>query len=203
MQVTRACTRRQAGVSLLEVMVAVAVLSIGFLGYAALQVLGVRTSDESLYRTQALMLAESMAERMYSNRSAINDIAVNGGASLYDGIDSEDIGCGAPPAQCDRSPTNGPANCSVAQLVAFDAFTVFCGAVEGAGAAPTGITNLLPEGQLQVNCNPGAGGCLPTSPHTVTVSWEETETDQDPNSDQDGDGNNEYMTRTVSVEVVP
>ncbi|MGB1558271.1 MAG: type IV pilus modification protein PilV [Oceanococcaceae bacterium] len=194
--------RYQSGLSLLEVLVAVIVLSIGFLGYAALQMLGVRTSDESLYRTQALMLADSMAERMYQNRSAINDDTVNGGNSLYDGLDSDGMDCGAPAVQCDRSQGAEPANCSVAQLVAFDAYSVFCGSVEGAGAAPMGIRNLLPEGRLTVRCA-GVGGCLPTSPRLVTVTWEETETDQDPQADQDGDGSTEYMTRTVSVEVVP
>lgn len=202
MSVIASIGRRQRGISLLEVLVAVIVLSIGFLGYAALQMLGVRTSDESLYRTQALMLAESMAERMYQNRSAINDVAVNGGNSLYDGLSSDGIACGSPPALCDRTRGAGPANCSVAQLVAFDAYTVFCGSADGAGAAPTGINNLLPAGGFRVQCV-GAGACLPTSPHIVTVTWEEIETDQDESADQDGDGSAQYMTRTVSVEVVP
>lgn len=195
--------RRQRGVSLIEVLVAVVVLSIGFVGYAALQMLGVRTNNESMYRTQAISLAESMVERMYANRSAINDTAVNGGNSLYDGLSSDDISCATPPTACDRMRGGAaPANCSAAQTVAWDAYSVFCGQTSG-GSQLGGIAALLPEGRLTVSCNAGAGGCQPTSVHTVQVQWEEFETDRDPAADQDGDGDSEFMTRTVSIQVIP
>lgn len=194
---------RQRGVSLLEVLVAVVVLSVGFVGYAALQLIGVRTNNEAVYRTQAISLAEAMVERMYANRSAINDIAVNGGASLYDGLDSQGVQCGAAPAVCDRTRGGAPANCNVAETVQWDAYAVFCGQEGGDGLRLGGIEKLLPEGRLTVNCDAGAGGCTPMSTHTVTVQWEEFETDYNPDVDQDGDGSGEYMTRSVAVRVVP
>ncbi len=203
MSMTHSYARAQKGVSLIEVLVAVVVLSIGFIGYAALQMLGVRTNNESLYRTQAISLAEAMVERMYANRSAINDVTVNAGNSLYDGLSSDDINCGAAPVACDRSRSGvAAANCSVAQTVAWDAYSVFCGQA-GAGGRLGGIEQLLPEGRLTVDCDAGAGGCLPTSVHTVRVQWEELETDRDPGADQDGDGDDDYMTRTVAIQVIP
>ncbi len=195
--------RRQGGVSLIEVLVAVVVLSIGFVGYAALQMIGVRTNNESMYRSQAIALAESMVERMYANRGAVNNVAVNGGVSLYDGLSSDDIQCGVPPVACDRVRGGADAaNCSNAQVVAWDAYSVYCGQAAG-GAQLGGIEKLLPEGRLTITCNAGAGGCLSTSVHTVQVQWEEYETDRDPAADQDGDGSSDYMTRTVSIQVVP
>jgi len=189
---------------LIEVLVAVVVLSIGFVGYAALQMLGVRTNNESLYRTQAISLAEAMVERMYANRSAINDVTVNAGNSLYDGLSSDDISCSSPPVACDRSRSGvAAANCSVAQTVAWDAYSVFCGQTGSGGDRLGGVEQLLPEGKLTVDCDAGGGGCLPTSVHTVQVQWEEFETDRDPDADQDGDGSNDYMTRTVSIQVIP
>lgn len=195
--------RKQSGVSLLEVLVAVVVLSVGFVGYAALQLIGVRTNNEAVYRTQAIALAEAMVERMYANRSAINDEDVNGGESLYDGLDSENVQCGAAPTVCDRTRGGEPANCSVAETVQWDAFAVFCGQDGADGQRLGGVEQLLPEGRLIVSCDAGVGGCAATSLHTVTVQWEEFETDNDPDADQDGDGSGEYMTRAVSVRVVP
>lgn len=185
--------RHQTGVSLIEVLIAVLVLAVGFVGYAAMQMLGIRTNNEALYRTQAMALAESMAERMYANRSAINDLDVNAGNSLYDGIESSALSCGEPPAQCDRSGDVAPVDCTVDQLVTFDAYSVFCGR-QGGENLVGGIQDLLPSGTLSVACTDPAG-CSPTSPHTVTVTWEETNINR--NSDD------EFVTRTVSIQVIP
>ena len=183
---------RQRGVSLLEVLVAVVVLSIGFVGYAALQMVGVRTNNEAVYRTQAIALAESMVERMYSNRSA---------REQYNGLSSDNVDCANPPVVCDRGRGDvAPANCDVDQTVAWDAYAVFCGVSGAGGERAGGISKLLPGGSLTVTCDLGCG---PTSIYTVQVQWEEFETDGDIQADQDGDGDGEFMTRSVSLQVVP
>ncbi len=53
-----------SGFSLLEVMVAVAVLSTALLGLAFLQVLGLRSGNSAYHRSQATVLAYDMGERM-------------------------------------------------------------------------------------------------------------------------------------------
>lgn len=193
----------QRGVSLIEVLVAVAVLSVGFVGYAALQMIGVRTNNESLHRTQAIMAAQAMVERMYSNRSAITDPAVNGGASLYDGLTSEDVACGTPPTACDRGRNTDPVNCSINETVQWDLYSAFCGPAEDAAGAVGGIADVLLDAELTVTCVPDGGACTPTSIHVVRVEWQEFETDGDPQADQDDDGNNDYMTRQVQLEMLP
>jgi type IV pilus assembly protein PilV len=60
----------QRGFSLLEVLVAVLVLSIGLLGLAGLYAVGLRSVDSANLRTQATILAEDMLERMRANREA-------------------------------------------------------------------------------------------------------------------------------------
>ncbi len=60
------------GFTLLEVLIAVLVFSLGLLGVAGLMVLSVRTNHSAYLRTQASFLAESMADRMRSNMSMIN-----------------------------------------------------------------------------------------------------------------------------------
>ena len=58
---------RQRGVSLLEVLIAVLVLSVGLLGIAGLQTANLRNSQSAQQRTIAVVLATSMAERIRSN----------------------------------------------------------------------------------------------------------------------------------------
>jgi type IV pilus assembly protein PilV len=58
---------RARGFSLIEVLVAVVVLSIGLLGLAALQVSGLRVGQSSFYRAQAAQFATDMADRLRAN----------------------------------------------------------------------------------------------------------------------------------------
>lgn len=56
--------RVAAGFSLVEVLVAVVVLSIGLLGLAALQITGVRANDSAELRTTATLAAQDVADRL-------------------------------------------------------------------------------------------------------------------------------------------
>lgn len=55
------------GMSLVEVLVALVVLSIGLLGIAQVLIHGMRTSHAALLRTQAVNLVADMAERIRAN----------------------------------------------------------------------------------------------------------------------------------------
>lgn len=58
---------KQRGVTLLETMIAVMVLSIGLLGVAGLQTTNLKNSQSAHQRTMAVMLTTSMAERIRAN----------------------------------------------------------------------------------------------------------------------------------------
>lgn len=60
---------RQGGMTLVEVLVALVVLSIGLLGIAALQTTGLRATQTAGARTHATMLAYDIIDRMRANRS--------------------------------------------------------------------------------------------------------------------------------------
>jgi type IV pilus assembly protein PilV len=60
----------QVGFSLIEVLVALLVLSIGLLGLAMLQVQGMKFNSDAYFRTQATILAYDMIDRMRSNHVA-------------------------------------------------------------------------------------------------------------------------------------
>ena len=59
--------RNQAGFSLLEVLIAVVVLSVGVLGISALQTTSSVFTESAFYRGQAASLATEIVERMRSN----------------------------------------------------------------------------------------------------------------------------------------
>lgn len=72
------CTRHSRGFTLIEVLVAVVVLSIGLLGLASLQATGLKQNHSALMRSQATILAYDILDRMRANRTA----ALNGNYNL-------------------------------------------------------------------------------------------------------------------------
>jgi type IV pilus assembly protein PilV len=63
----------QRGFTLIEVLVAVLVLSIGLLGLAALQATSLRFNHSAYMRTQATILAQDIADSMRANRGSALD----------------------------------------------------------------------------------------------------------------------------------
>lgn len=59
--------RRQAGMSLIEVMIAVLILAIGLLGIAALQATALRNSQSSMERSQAVIQTYTILDAMRAN----------------------------------------------------------------------------------------------------------------------------------------
>ncbi len=66
----RTAPRRVRGTSLIEILVAVVVLSTGLLGMVALQAKALRNNQSSLERSQAVVLTYSILERMRANPTA-------------------------------------------------------------------------------------------------------------------------------------
>ncbi len=60
---------RQRGMTLIEILVAIVVLSVGLLGLAGLQLKGLQVNQGSIYRWQAAMLAEDIADRIRADRA--------------------------------------------------------------------------------------------------------------------------------------
>ena len=62
-----------AGFTFVEVLVALLVLSIGLIGLAGLQSTGLRVNHSAYLRSQATLLAESMADRARANPNGVED----------------------------------------------------------------------------------------------------------------------------------
>lgn len=92
---------RHRGFTLVEVLVALVVMSVGMLGIAALYLEGLRAGRTAIYRTTAINLAGDMADRIRANRNA--GLAYAGTGPGADG------GC-----------VNGPVDCTAEELAADD-----------------------------------------------------------------------------------
>ena len=95
---------KQQGFTLLEVLIALLVLSIGLLGLAALQTTGLRSNEMASMRTTATMLAYDISDRMRANPQGTID-------SNYK------VGSGALTVTV---PDCTSTDCTTAQMAAFD-----------------------------------------------------------------------------------
>lgn len=97
---------RNAGFSLIEVLISLVILSVGLLGIAAMVSVSMKGKNGSYLRTQALALSSAILDRMRANRAT----AIT---NAYDGSTAP-----TSPTSC-----NGTAvTCSTAQIAAMDLY---------------------------------------------------------------------------------
>jgi type IV pilus assembly protein PilV len=70
--------RNETGISLVEVAIAILVLSIGAIGLASLQITAKRTGFEAVQRTEATSLATGIFERMRANSTVLDAYVTTG-----------------------------------------------------------------------------------------------------------------------------
>ena len=103
----------QTGVGLIEVMVAVLLLSVAVLGFSALQLRAISATDESLVRTQTLSIIRGLAENMRANAQEIDtyEATINNTATSYvtctDGCTAEQIAINEAKTAYDRLSSHG------------------------------------------------------------------------------------------------
>jgi type IV pilus assembly protein PilV len=134
----------QAGFTMVEVLVALVVLSIGLLGIAALLLKSLQSGRTATYRTQAVNFAADLADRIRMNRTA-----QAGYGTLFADVEVED-------ANCDT--TGG---CSDAALASTDL-----------SRWKARIAQLLPDGEGQVVVTAPLGAGEPSN-YVITVRWAE------------------------------
>lgn len=163
------CRSRQRGIGVLEVLIALIVISLGVLGMAGLQLTGMKHSTNGFNRAKAVMAAENMATRMRINRTGVVNFS-------YDGFDSSTVSCTTRPARyCQPFGTTAAQRCDSEQLATFDQFAVACGDWAADGASG-GVAQLLPAGaKLEVDCDVASATdpCTEDSSYTLSVTWPE------------------------------
>ena len=84
--------RSQSGFTLVEILIAIVIFSIGLLGIAGLQVSGMRFTHDAQLRSIAVAQAETMADMMRANESGMRDGFYNIQNAMPDDFDPD---CGA------------------------------------------------------------------------------------------------------------
>jgi type IV pilus assembly protein PilV len=118
--------RNNRGFTLLEILVALLVLSIGLLGLAGLQTFSLRNNHSALLRSQAVVLAYDALDRMRSNR----DQAMLGTGGYRTGFGDH---------AADYSASDCSSNCTSSALATYDL------------AAWKADVERLPGGQAQIS----------------------------------------------------
>ena len=84
--------RSQSGFTLVEILIAIVIFSIGLLGIAGLQVSGMRFTHDAQLRSIAVAQAETMADMMRANEAGMRDGSYNIQDAMPDDFDPD---CGA------------------------------------------------------------------------------------------------------------
>ena len=87
----RLSAHRQRGVGLIEILIAVVVLSIGFLAAARMQVEGMRFSQSAYFNSQAYFMASDLIDRMRANVEGVSNGEYDSG--FITGAQVMDPGC--------------------------------------------------------------------------------------------------------------
>jgi type IV pilus assembly protein PilV len=147
------------GFSLIEVMVAVLIISIGLLGVAKMQALSLSNTGNSRLRALAAVEAGSIASMMQADRGYWTTVPTVGN-------DLTATITGATISASDTTLSSGPnctgtgATCTVAQMAAYDLQDW-----------ATALNVVIPSDTVNIDCNlPVAGGFVTC---TVTVKWNE------------------------------
>ena len=94
MYLTRMVSRAgQRGFTLIEVMVAIVVFSIGLIGIGATMALSIRSTNVASQRTQAVFLAESLGDMMRANDQAVWALAYDGDYPVTGAPVNCNLGC--------------------------------------------------------------------------------------------------------------
>lgn len=173
--------KRQRGLGLIEVLIAVLVFALGILGMASMQVKAKRTSYDALQRSLATSLARDIVERMRSNPSATS-LAVFGAV--------DDIGGGTitKPKDCKAN------TCTPSELASYDIWE-WEQALDGA-AEKSGDTNAggLVSPKACITHNAGV--------ITVAIAWRGHGGQVNPPGSTCGEGLNLYGTGEVERQLV-
>jgi len=139
----------QKGVGLVEVLVALIILALGVLGFAALQLRAMQASQEATEQTVAMSAARDLAERMRVNRTALAayKTAINN-KTTYAGCDATN--------NITTPKALAIPKCSSTQMAQYDATEV--------------LAKTLNNGQKIVIAN-----CVKSSLNCIYVSWGKTE----------------------------
>lgn len=144
----------QRGFSFIEVLVAVMVVAIGLVGLAGMQLVGLKSNQQSFSKNQAAHHTHALLERMRGNPAGVFNKAYL--------VDSSTLDCATvPTANC----TAKTSSCDAAQIATYDIYQAFCGSKSTASG---GIKRDLSNAKLVISCPVNC-----TTSVTIDLTWQE------------------------------
>ena len=151
--------QRQYGVTLIELMVALFIFSVGLLGFATLQTRSLQESVDSGQRSVALWRTQELSDRIRANSGQL-DIYLNS-------VNNAAI-CESTPTRCADSPDGSAAVCTAEQMAVFDTWDVLCNGEDA-------TSDVLIDSVITLNCNDSnaadAPNCSPGSDLSIDACW--------------------------------
>ncbi len=152
-----AARNRLAGSSMIEVLVTLCIISVGFLNMAALQTTAKRSNFDAVQRTTAVMLAHDIVERMRANSGALGAYLTSGVGGGTRTMPARNCGAGV--------------SCVPAQVASFDLYQ-WEQSIDGISEARSIGGTLTQTGGLAnpSGCISGPAGGGPGI-YTITIVW--------------------------------
>lgn len=166
---------KQRGVGMIEVLITLFILAVGLMGVASLQFISSLTNSDALNRSQSVMVAQQLSERLRASAvmSQVGDgLIVNNEYFNEDNYNFEGLTCvgGGTPYNCfcltvpASVPDCGANQCSAAEVAVYDAYQTSCSAV----SANPGV-------EVELACDDNVPGdtdaCSTGSRHSIILSW--------------------------------
>ncbi|HEX5339302.1 MAG TPA: type IV pilus modification protein PilV [Gammaproteobacteria bacterium] len=139
--------RRSSGFTLIEVLVALVILSVGLLGIAGMITTALRTNDGAYLRTEANIMAYNILDRMRTNRD-----------SATQGVYDSSMGTASDITPTPTSCLGSTANCTAAKMAAWDVYEW-----------KQELAANLPSGEGSIVTSLDANGVVNA---TITVQWD-------------------------------
>lgn len=189
-------SNKEAGFSMIEVLITILVFAVGLLGVAAMQVQALKGTSDGGQRGKAVWLAQEITERMRANPTGVE----NGDYILAS------ISCPAsPPAKAcsdyyDGSSLVSSVSCTSSELAEFDLWELTCGTYDPAtnGDRKGSPINFLAGAELSIGCDSCASTFSPTLPidtnanFIIDISW----------TGRGGDASKDTASKVQSVQLL-
>ncbi|WP_165840159.1 type IV pilus modification protein PilV [Motiliproteus coralliicola] len=137
---------RQAGFTLIEILVAVLILSLGILGLIGMETMALKSNQSAYHRSQATLLAYELADMMRANPD---------GANAGDYADAVSAGVSSSPNCIHYNGSSTPSGCNNVESIAKQ--DVFEWDKRLKDILPSGAASIVVSGAIQ----------------TITVSWDD------------------------------
>lgn len=185
--------KKQTGITMVEVLIALVVFAIGVGGMAGLQLRSLGMSVDATQRSVVLAKSQELADRIRANSAAIpwylsvDDSPYSNANNTY---------CPNIPALSCADSSAGPAStCDGAQMATYDLWDVFC-------RSGTGLNDSVVDWIVTVQCSSvTCTSALDTV--TITTSWVSKAADSDDQLAQTSGNNSDATIDTLSLSFIP